>query len=346
MRVRIVCYEDPDCWILGKFAKNLVRHLGQMGVDADLSDTPDDNADINHHIIYLDYDGRSHGVDTLMITHIDTAGKLLQLKRQIETADLGICMSSSTVRQLHDAGFPSGKLCYILPGQNELLRPKKSVIGVSTRVYQDGRKREHLLLKAAAVIDPTLFFFKIMGEGWDSIVAQLKKRGFQVDYFPAFDEGDYVELLESLDYYFYPGEDEGAMGVVDALAAGVPVVSTPQGYHLDVPGGLPFLFRSESELLDIFRKISADRARLQGAVADWTWEDYARKHLQLWEHLLGRPQSQGVKYRDGFSSLGRYAGELATVKRKIDVGRKAIQGSLRNGKGRIKSLFRPRGVKF
>ena len=53
MNVRIVCYEDVDAWILGKFALRLCENLILQGVQADISKAPDNSADINHHIIYL-----------------------------------------------------------------------------------------------------------------------------------------------------------------------------------------------------------------------------------------------------------------------------------------------------
>jgi hypothetical protein len=71
MKVRIVCYEDPDLWILGKFAKNLKINLQKLGHDAEIVNVPDPLADINHHIIFNDYNGKKNLVDTLMITHID-----------------------------------------------------------------------------------------------------------------------------------------------------------------------------------------------------------------------------------------------------------------------------------
>lgn len=81
MRVRIVCYEDPDFWILGKFAKKMSEHLNVLGVNNDIANVPDPNADINHHIIFSDYDGKINNCDTLMITHVDNIDKLNNLKK-------------------------------------------------------------------------------------------------------------------------------------------------------------------------------------------------------------------------------------------------------------------------
>ena len=92
MKVHIVCYEDLDAWILGKFAGQLCKHLNKQGVSADVSKVPDAEADINHHIIYTYYDGRRSSTDTVMVTHIDTPWKLRSLKSQLVNAEMGICM--------------------------------------------------------------------------------------------------------------------------------------------------------------------------------------------------------------------------------------------------------------
>ena len=56
MRINIISYENPDLWILGKFAKNLHINLKNLGYDSIISDKPNTGYDINHHIIYNDFD--------------------------------------------------------------------------------------------------------------------------------------------------------------------------------------------------------------------------------------------------------------------------------------------------
>jgi hypothetical protein len=100
MKVHIVCYEDVHGWILGKFALKLQEHLRPLGVAASISKQPDPLADINHHIIYYDYDGRKTTTDTVMVTHIDTDWKRERLRQQLVNAAMGICMSAETVDNL------------------------------------------------------------------------------------------------------------------------------------------------------------------------------------------------------------------------------------------------------
>jgi len=328
MKVRIVCYEATDSWILGKFATNLRNELLKLSVEADIANEPSQKADINHHIIYIDYDGRRTSIDTVMVTHVDADWKFRRLKAQLGNSAAGICMSSDSMRSLAAAGIPPEKLCYINPAHDGLIRPRPLRIGITTRIYPDGRKREGLLVKLAERIDPAVFSFHIMGEGWNAIVATLRNLGFQVDYHPEFNRDVYCGLIASLDYFLYLGQDEGSMGFIDAITAAVPTIVTPQGFHMDAPEGLIHPFNTEGELLDVFDSIASQRKKLTESVTDWTWKEYARKHSDLWNFLLTGSMPESCSYKDGIFSFGIET-TAANPVAKAGARFKFIQGSLR-----------------
>lgn len=302
MKVRIVCYEDVDGWILGKFAKKMHDNLQKMGIASDIAKVPDVSADINHHIIYVNYDGNKNSVDTVMITHIDNIDKLNLIKGQLQNAAAGICMSAETMFHLSQMGVDKNKLCYINPAHDGVMAVKKIVIGITCRVQEDGRKREYFLDKLAGVLDPTYFKFKIMGDGWEPQVKTLRKQDFEVEYTDRFIYEEYVRLIPSLDYYLYMGMDEGQMGFIDASAAGVKTIVTAQGYHRDVQGGIVHPFTSYEELESIFLSLQKEKENLIQSVSTWNWYDYTKKHVEIWKHLLGE---QNVKsdFSDGLNSL-------------------------------------------
>lgn len=305
MKVRIVCYEDLDLWILGKFARKMQIELRAIGVDCDIAKVPDPTADINHHIIYFYYDGKPSTIDTVMITHIDEAWKLEQVRRQLAVAPMGICMSATTVQQMVDGGIARDRLSYVLPAHDQVMRPRPLAIGITSKIHSDGRKRELLLVQLADRIDPALYSFKIMGAGWHGIVEQLRARGFTVEYHDAFDYELNQRLVPTFDYYLYLGLDEGAMGFVDALAAGVPTIATPQGYHLEAVHGITHPFVTLEELVAVFDKITAARAVLTDSVAGWNWREYAIKHLEIWDYLhTGRARRLSpIERPDGITSI-------------------------------------------
>ena len=162
MRVRIVCYEDVDVWILGKFALKLNKHLAELGIESDIAKIPDPKVDINHHIIYYDYDGKQNSIDTVMITHIDTNHKANLLRKQLVNASMGICMSNETMETLWSFGIPRHKLSYVNPAHDGIIIPRKKYIGIASKVHEDGRKREFFISKLANDLNPELFGFKII----------------------------------------------------------------------------------------------------------------------------------------------------------------------------------------
>lgn len=286
MKVHIVCYEDPAAWICGKIARRLAENLCKLGHPCVIGDAPDDTADINHHVIYMNYSGSSTGVHSLMVTHIDDALKLAKLRNGLATAKAAICMSAESVQRLCSLGLDSGKLAFVSPARDGVAPPRRIVVGITTRLYPDGRKREKDLVKLTEGLSPDDFSFKIMGFGWADIVKDLQARGFVIEYFEEFDLGKYGELISSLDYFLYLSGDEGSMGYIDALAAGVKTIVQPQGFHLDAVDGITHAFTSFAELKAVFAAIAADKHQRQEAVRNWTWENYARCHLGIWERCL------------------------------------------------------------
>lgn len=291
MRVRIVCYEDVDGWILGKFAKKLNEQLLALSIDSDISKEPDYKADINHHIIYCNYDGKKTTIDTVMVTHIDSLLKINQLRHQLQNAEMGICMSESTMNMLKGANLPENKLCFINPAHDGVIKPRTIVLGITSKTHSDGRKKENILEKITKVIKPEEFSFKIMGSGWHEIVDLLRERGFSVDYYDNFDYDTYVKLVPTFDYYLYFSDDEGSMGFIDALAAGVQTIVTPQGYHLDAEGGISYPIKDYHDLIDTLEAIALPKRKLIDSVASWTWENYARKHIEVWEYLISNKEN-------------------------------------------------------
>ena len=305
MRVRIICYEDVNAWILGKFALNIQENLIKLGVDVDIAKVADPTADINHHIIYEQFNGVPSNNDTLMITHIDSSKKFNHLKSVINSISYGICMSKDTMNVLSSMGLNEDRLCYINPSHDGDFTPKKIQIGYMSRWYSDGRKREYLIRDLVKHLDNRFFSFKFMGQGWDSIVNLMNKNGFQVDYFPDFDLQIYKRIMSEIDYYLYTGLDEGQMAFVDALAAGVKTIVTPQGYHLDAENGITHPFYDSKDLLQIFDNIYEEKAKLIRSVETWTWKNYTLKHLELWNHILGNEVKliDQYKHNEGIYSI-------------------------------------------
>jgi hypothetical protein len=309
MRVRLIVSAENAGWVIGKMASRLTDALNRAGAEATLASEPDDAADVNHWMSYAVVSRRAGRASTVFITHIDDPYKTAQLRHAlINFADLGLCMSRDTVRALASRGVPEERLWYVLPAFDAPPEPKRIRIAVATRLYDDGRKRESLLLRLASERDLAPFHFEIAGSGWDAVVPRLRDAGASVHW----DEGveDYGAMLESMrtcDYYLYLGMDEGSLGTLDALALGLKTIVTPQGFHLDIVGGMTEAVESYEDLRAVLDGLAEERARRIASVRGWTWEQYAAEHLMIWEALLAgrRDVAAAVQGR------GRYPAESA-----------------------------------
>lgn len=311
LNIRLV-YKN-DGWILGKFAGKLYEELNNLGQDVSVDSQPDLEADVNHYISYIRLNKYIHsyeGVSTTMITHIDTAYKARLIGFQADNGTTGICMSKSTMNQLVSWGIAREKLCYVNPAHDGLIKPKKIVLGITNRCYgkEDFRKRDELLYEVCKQIEPEFFELKIMGAGWEKIVNGLRKLGFEVTYYPDFNLNIYYQLMLSLDYWLYYGFDEGAMGYLDAMAAGIGTIVTPQGYHLDTRVKPTFLCSTVKDFEYTLKKIQSERQERIFAVKDWTWESYAKKHLEIWKYLTKTSSLKEIYknqsiYEDGIFSM-------------------------------------------
>lgn len=307
LKVRIVNHEGGG-WILTKFAQRLKENLNSLGIEADIGEV-DPAADINHHIPSHPYLPLRDFNDTLMITHVDTQQKIELLRRQLRMAKMGICMSKDTVKFLEQKGLPREKLCYVNPAHDNNMHPKKYVIGITHRCYDylDLRKRATSLPDILKGVNPVYFKLIIMGAGWQDIVKEIRGRGFEVEYYDDFDYVRYHELMPSLDFYLYFGFDEGSMGFLDAISAGVETIVTPQGFHLDVENGIDHSCCTIDQFTSVLYDLQYKREKKIASVADWTWENYAKKHIEIWEYILRRKPltalyKNQLQYEDGIFS--------------------------------------------
>ena len=97
------------------------------------------------------------------------------------------------------------------------------------------------------------------------------------------------------------------MGYLDALAAGVKTIVTPQGYHLDTRDGLTYPCRTIPDFIRVLSELEQEKRRIREAVSDWTWENYTKKHVEVWNYILGDDNVYQNKHRyeDGiFSVMG------------------------------------------
>lgn len=292
MKINLLLNPANRSWIIQKIAERLGEELRLLGVQVSITDEPDGNADLVHHMSWAFANVRTSQPSTMFITHLDDTFKLNQVRATLAAeVRVGICMSSDTMQQLASHGCAQPSLYYISPAHDGLIAPRRIVIGITSRVYADGRKREALLQQVAKHMDLSPFEFRIFGLGWEPTNAMLEAAGAKVTYFGETDDyrKDYETLqttVPTFDHYLYLGMDEGSLGTLDALAAGVSTIVTPQGFHLDLPRGITHPVVSVDDLARVFTEIAAPMRARVAAVEGLTWAAYAKRHHDLWESII------------------------------------------------------------
>lgn len=304
MRINIIYYEGG--WILYKFAKCVYDELIAMGYEATLTQKFDSNAEINHYFV-PNYADKIDDATTFMITHVDTMRKVEQIREQTRKGGTGICMSLDTRNKLISNGIAANKLCYINPAQDGQIKPRKVALGFTHRVYDDCRKRESIILDVCKEISPEIFRFVIMGAGWENIISEMIKMGFETEYYPEFDKTKYNKIMTEIDYYCYFGFDEGSMGYLDAVAAGVGTIVTPQGYHLDTECPITYPVTTIDAILDALHEIENKKKKSIRFAETWTWKNYTLKHLEVWKYIIGAEDLKSILSTRGWYTDGIYS---------------------------------------
>jgi hypothetical protein len=292
LAVNLILHDNCRGWIIEKMALKLCAALRELGVDAQVSATALPAPVVNHFMIFHYVEAQTGVLNTMAVTHVDDALKVDMIRRHLARGvRAAICMSSMTLEQLAQYGVCRQQLTYALPAHDGEIAPRRLVIGITSNRYSDGRKRDWLLTRLAEDVRLSDFEFQIFGRGWDDVAPKLKAAGADVAIVLPSDDylADYERIREAVpnfDYYFYPGLDEGSMGTLDALAAGVKTIITRQGFHLDLPAGITHGFWGYDELKSIFETIIAERAvRIETANA-LSWRRYAARHMEIWTSLL------------------------------------------------------------
>lgn len=312
MKIHIIAPDAKRGWIVYKFGKSVYDELQKMGYEVTMSREFDPSADINHYFMldnigYTKY-SKVNKNTTFMIAHVDSLLKLDQIKELTDKGAVGICMSLDTMNQMIACGVRRNRICYINPAQDGVLLPKKVSLGFTYKIHDDNRKRDDMLVDICQKIDPDAFRFVIMGAGWEKIIEEVQKLGFEVEYYSEFDKEKYNQIMPNLDYYCYFGFDEGSMGFLDAVACGIGTIVTPQGYHLDTRCGITYPVRTLDDILDALHEIERKRQKHVDFVNSWTWENYTLKHIEIWNYLLscvdrGKLLKNRGLYNDGIFSL-------------------------------------------
>ena len=226
-----------------------------------------------------------------LITHIDSRAKLRQIDWLATEGFSFICFSAQTADYLRshfgsDTVLMNFSIEYFDLPSFYTGPIRKLNIGYFTNIYKDGRKRQDLFLESLRDLNPRDIKLSLMGSGLDDLVTAIKKLDFELSYIDHFDTDFYSSQLSVLDLLVYTGLDEGAISVLDAARAGVPLLITPVGFHLDFVGldSVSF-FSTQIELRDKIMEHVSRYSALRKTIEVRNFEEYSNSLLNFFGNL-------------------------------------------------------------
>ncbi|WP_336269499.1 glycosyltransferase [Vreelandella arctica] len=261
-------------WILEKCASEIVKH--DKNITYGLHDEP--HASLQYYINYSARKKKICPIEVGFFTHSEVnknaRDRFFSIAKEM---DYCVCMSDMYKNELTDAGV--NNVSVIPPGVDLTSFKPKVKIGVIGRTYHTGRKGENLVKK---VMDIPGIEWRFTGEGWPGDPYNVA-------------EGLMPEFYNDLDYVLVPALYEGGpMSVIEGLACGKPIISSNVGWVSKFPH-IEFENGSSESLRFVLQKIVYQRQQLRSSVLDISWENWAYKHIQIFDKLLSKSYSKVSK---------------------------------------------------
>jgi len=304
--MRVAVTMEPESWILRQIAERF-RQFASAQVEfqaVELGQPVSTDADavlyVNWPHLFTSPPRQRDTPGILMVGHLDrTAFRLRYLLWRYPRMHV-ICMAERWVETLRRYGVLEERLHLISHGVDlKLFLPAEQVpdgerirIGFVGRAYPDGRKGEDRLLAISRQLSPEQFEFVLVGDRWDALGAALKSRGFPTAYHRYLAGAAVPGVMATTDVLLVCSRNEGGpQPVLEALACGVPVVSTKVGFVTDLQKRLPqyvSLFDSDAVVPEILSDARRKRAMAQANTAlirqelqSFTWESWAGRTERL-----------------------------------------------------------------
>ena len=263
----------------------------EIGLEMSMSHEASPNADVNFYVdLQNTYFNQKTNKDVALFTHADknSSDWLIGLLNSRNGWSLdGIVHMNKRYEKMSVEVGVDRPMTTIIPGETANLFPlKKTKIGIVSRGGFPGYGQHFLEEVFEKIDDNTLKHFKFffLGDGWrEGIEPILQKKGVEVAFMTDADYSIYPKFYNTIDYLLIPSlYTAGPMSFQEALASGVPVISSDVGFcnyefeadRVYKPGDVDGLI---SILLDIWSKKFARRKQVE-----WmSWKNYMTELKQF-----------------------------------------------------------------
>lgn len=252
--------QGPGAWIFSRMAREIADRVNARGdVQITLTAAPDSSRfyDVYHYLHSTLAVQQSHMLHRSIVTvhAMDTESEertFQHKKATLERVPMVTCVSPSILRELIDKGIPADKLRFTPQGVdlNAFAPPSQDArwsdvrLGIVGRRYDDGKKGERFLcdvlkLLSSMLPDGVRVTVVFVGPNWETGPIEtlmgdgaLPNVGFE--FLGVLDEAGVAEAYRNMDACLVTSRcnECGPMCTMEALATGIPVVSTPSGNAL------------------------------------------------------------------------------------------------------------------
>jgi len=281
----VLYYPEKKPWIIKTLAEKFTAEFNNIGQPTKLITAPAPGFQFYYHFNYQFCKNPIPGTKNFTyVTHIDMSWKLALLKAQADAGVVGICMSEDTARRIRELTDSKNFVGITPPALRHDVFPDLNIL-IASRLYEDGRKNLNIFQEALNHFDGQNINLYIIGTGWEDFILSNKNNFKEINYQPQFSEDVYRDFIRRTNLLIYAGFDEGAISVLDYLAAGKDVLATAQGYHLDLLDCKRLhLFSTRDTLQRQIKKIVEAREServLHDKLTDWG--RYCRSHIEIFK---------------------------------------------------------------
>lgn len=265
-----------------------------IGIEVTIGDEIDESADVNLHMPWHfleDYEPTGESKHIVAFTHANP-GSMPNIYKACKKADAVTTLSFDGRKQLIDIGIDPRKIYVVYCGTDHTEFRLRN-IGVVASKQPNGRKRGHILLDLAWKMDRNWLNavnFYLIGLGWESLASELKATGINVDHIPGItNDQEMLEFYHNFDVLLSTGYEEGGpLPIIEAMKAGVPVLTPDYGYTHDLltdADKYTTLEDLQEKLIALFEH-DIENARIGSML---TWKSYTEEYAMILNDLLNVP---------------------------------------------------------
>ena len=265
-----------------------------IGVEVTVGDEIDETADVNLHMPWHfleDYEPTGESKHIIVYTH-SNPGSDPNIYKACKKADIVTVLSFDGRKHLVNLGIDPRKIRVAYCGADHTEFRLRNV-GIVASKQPNGRKRGHILLDLAWRMDRNwlnIINFYIIGTGWQNLVSELEAVGVNVIHIPGIDDdAKMLKFYHAFDVLLSTAYEEGGpLPIIEAMKAGVPVLTPDYGYTHDLltdADKYTTVEDLEKKLIALFEH-DIENAKIAAML---TWRSYTEEYAMILNDLLDEP---------------------------------------------------------